>query len=289
MSHHTTRYVIVGYPVSHSRSPTMHNAAFRALGIDAIYEPYEVRPEALPAAISGMRDPGAATTLIAGANVTLPHKTAVIALLDHVADDALAIGAVNTLFRDGARLCGENTDAPGLARALLEAGVELQGRSAIVLGAGGAARASIVGLARWGVTSIAIAARRKAEAARLATELQAAVGSCALQALDMDRAMLAAAFAQTDLLVQATSATLDDGPHAEAFARALPMGALPAHAVVTDLVYKPLETRVLAEARAHGLRTVDGLGMLLHQGALAFERWTGRAAPLEVMRNALLT
>lgn len=279
----TDLYVIFGDPVSHSRSPAMHNAAFAALGLDARYETRAVRATDLPAAISGMRTHG-----IRGANVTLPHKTAVMALLDHVEPDARAIGAVNTIYRDGERLCGENTDARGLARALAEAEVPLSASRVLVLGAGGAARASVVGLARAGAARVAIAARRQDEAQALARELASTVAPCALSHLGMDAPALIDAFAETDLLVQATSATLGDGPHAEPFARALPWTALPAHAVVTDLVYKPRYTRVLVAAESRGLRTVDGLGMLLHQGALAFERWTGLPAPLDVMRAALL-
>jgi shikimate dehydrogenase len=264
----------------------MHNAAFRALGLDATYETRETRPEDLAAAISGMRT-ATGSERIAGANVTLPHKSAVMALLDRVEPDARAIGAVNTLFHDGAQLCGTNTDAAGLARALEEAGVALAQRRVLVLGAGGAARASVVGLARAGAAQVTISARRGAEASALAAELTAHLPGCTLAATDMQPSALEPAFAACDLLVQATSATLDDNPHADTFTRALPLAALPAHAVVTDLVYKPLETRVLAAARARGLRTVDGLGMLLHQGALAFEHWTGRRAPIDVMRRAL--
>jgi shikimate dehydrogenase len=283
----TTTYAIFGYPVAHSRSPAMHNAAFAELGLDARYVPIAVAPPDLPAAISGMRMRGADS--IAGANVTLPHKTAVMPLLDRVTDDARAIGAVNTLWFEGEALCGDNTDAPGLARALQEANVPLAGAHVLILGAGGAARASIVGLARAGAASIAISARRESEAEQLARELGTVTGRCQLSALGMQPDALAAAFAHTGLLVQATSATLDDGPHSEPFTRALPMASLPAHAVVTDLVYKPLHTRVMLAAEARGLRTVDGLGMLLHQGALAFERWTSRVAPLQTMRAALLS
>lgn len=275
-----TVYGILGWPVAHSRSPAMHEAGFRALGIDAAYVPFPVAPERLAEAVHGLRALG-----VAGANVTLPHKQAVMAHLDAVEPEAQAIGAVNTILREGDRLIGANTDAPGLVRALVEAGFEPSGARVVVVGAGGAARAAVVGLAQAGAASVAIAARRLDRAQLLADDLGEVAGRSSLEAVELtsSRQVLSSA----DLLVQATSATLDGGPDAEAFARALPLDALPAHAVVNDLVYRPRRTAVLTAASARGLGTVDGLGMLLHQGVIAFERWTGRSAPVDVMREAL--
>jgi shikimate dehydrogenase len=261
----------------------MHNRAFQTLGIAATYLAFEVSPERLPDAIRGVRALG-----IRGLNVTLPHKTAIMPLLDEVDAVARGIGAVNTVLRDGERLLGTNTDAEGLCRALLEAGVTLPGARVTVLGAGGAARASVVGLARAGVQSVTIAARSLERAEALVAELVGFLAPVTLQAASFEPSSLATAFAQTDLLVQATSATLESSPDAERFAKSLPLAGLPRSAWVTDLVYRPIETAVLREASALGHRTVDGLGMLLHQGALAFEHWTGRSAPIASMRAALL-
>ena len=301
----TAVYAVLGWPVAHSRSPAMHNAAFEALGLDAVYVPLAIAPERLPQAIAALR-----TLAIAGANVTLPHKSAMLALggtapalrggafrgtapalrggalLDDVEPAARAIGAVNTIVRDGARLLGANTDAEGLARSLQHARVTLTGARAIVLGTGGAARAALVGLAGAGVEQICVAGRRLAQAEALVAELRAHCAPSVLAAADL-AALPGAALADCDLLVQATSATLGDGAGAHAFAASVPLEDLPAHAVVCDLVYKPLHTALMQRASERGLRTVDGLGMLLHQGALAFERWTGRQAPLEIMRAAL--
>jgi shikimate dehydrogenase len=277
----TAIYAVLGWPVAHSRSPAMHNAAFAALGLDALYVPLAVPPARLPAALAALRALG-----IAGANATLPHKAALLALLDEVEPAARAIGAVNTIVRDGSRLLGANTDAEGLARSLQHAGVALAGTRALVLGTGGAARAAVVGLAAAGAGQIWVAGRRPDQAQQLSAELRAHCAPCALQACDLAR-LPPAALAACDLLVQATSATLGDGAHARTFAAAIPLAALPAHAVVCDLVYKPLHTALMQRASERGLRTVDGLGMLLHQGALAFERWTDQAAPLDVMRAAL--
>jgi shikimate dehydrogenase len=225
-----------------------------------------------------------------GLNVTLPHKTAVMPLLDELTPAARAVAAVNTIIARDGLLIGDNTDAEGLTRSLRASAVQIAGANVVVLGAGGAARATVYGLAIAGASRIAIAARRFQEAERLVRELAPAC-SAALRAFTLD-GELATELSRCTLLVQTTSATLshEGGTEdvARSFAASLTLGALPAHAAVCDLVYKPLETTVLAAAKARGLHTVNGLGMLLHQGALAFERWTGREAPIEVMRAALL-
>lgn len=272
-----TRWLgVLGWPVEHSRSPQIHTAALEATGIDAVYLPLAVPPAELASAVSGLRALGAL-----GANVTLPHKERVMEHLDAIEPAALAMGAVNTIVREGDRLIGANTDGDGLARSLSEGGVSLEGARALVIGAGGAARASVRGLLDAGVRSITIAARRIEQA----SEIVAARDGLAAIALDDARALEDAA-QSCDLLVQATSATLGDRD--PTFAASLPLAALPEHATVIDLVYSPRETAVLRAAAARGLRTLDGLGMLVWQAALAFERWHGVAAPIEVMRRAAL-
>ena len=186
--------------------------------------------------------------------------------------------------REGARLLGENTDAQGLVRSLIEAGVEPGAGPAVVLGAGGAARTAVVGLAEAGVPSITIAARRETAAHALASELSGAVESARLDGRELSESALRSAFADASLLVQATSATLRGAPEAQVFADALPLAALPDEAAVVDLVYAPLRTTVLAAADARGLRTVPGLGMLIWQAALAFSSWTGHEPPVDAMR-----
>ncbi len=283
MSHATTRVLgIVGFPVHHSRSPAMHRAAIEALGIDAVYVPFPVAPSRLADAVRGLLALG-----IAGVNVTLPHKQAIVALLDRVDDAARAIGAVNTVVREGEQLAGYNTDAPGLVRALEEAGARTKGARAVIVGAGGAARAAVVGLAGAGAAEIVVAARAPDKARALLESVRPALGEVVAQAVAIDDGALREACSNATLLVQATSATLEDGPEALALAASLPLDALASGAVVMDVVYEPRETAVLRAANALGLRTVNGLGMLLHQGALAFERFTERAAPLDAMRRAL--
>jgi shikimate dehydrogenase len=275
-------YGILGWPVWHSRSPAMHTAAFEASGVDAAYVPFGVPPSRLPEAVAGLAALG-----VGGVNVTLPHKAAILPLLDRVEPGARAIGAVNVVVREGRKLTGTNTDAPGLVRALGDAGFEPKGADVTVIGAGGAARAAVVGLGRAGAAHIGVAARRPEAAERLVAELAGAVGAAGLTAAALDSKDCRSLFRRAALLVQATTATMDDGPDASRFAASLPLDLLPEGAVVTDVVYVPRETAVLRAANRRGLTIVDGSGMLLHQGALAFERWTGRTAPLEVMRAAL--
>ena len=276
-------YAVLGWPIAHSRSPAMHNAAFAAAAIDAVYVPLAVPEERLPAAVSALRALG-----VSGFNVTLPHKHAIMPLLDEVDATARAIGAVNTVWREGKRLRGTNTDGAGLCASLREHDVTLASSRVVIVGTGGAARAAGGGRGPAGGGRGVIAGRRPEPARELAAELARACGTTRLSSCDLG-AELTRACANATLLVQATSATLGASPDAQAFAAALPLDALPQGAVVCDLVYKPRQTLVLRRAAARGLCTVDGLGMLLHQGALAFTRFTGIPAPLEVMRAALLS
>ena len=273
------RLGIFGWPVAHSKSPQMHESAARALGIELQYERFEVAPNNFAEAVGHEHDAG-----IDGYNVTVPHKKAIMALIDEVAPAARAIGAVNTVVRTDGRYVGHNTDAPGLVRALREAKVGLDDARVVVLGAGGAARAAVVGLSNAGAEEITVLARRPEQGEALSQSLAEHVG-CSLEAAPLSEASWY--FETATLLVQATSATLESNPGASAFAAALPIDALPAEAAVVDLVYKPLKTSVLARAEERGLTIVDGLGMLLHQGAIAFEIWTGFEPPLDVMRSAL--
>lgn len=277
------RAVLLAHPAGHSLSPAMHDAAFAALDVDARYEAWDVPPAELAAAIERLRDP-----VILGANVTVPHKRAVLALLDGLDAEAAAIGAVNVVRREGGRLLGGNSDGEGFLRSLREAGLDPAGRRVLLLGAGGAARAVGWALLRAGAAELRIVNRTHASAAALAAALAADAGGAVVRALrdPLDGAE------RIGLWVNATSVGMRRGgvdPDASpldpaAFARRGP-DATPAAAV--DLVYRPRRTRFLRDAAAAGLVTVEGSGMLLHQGAAAFEAWTGRPAPLAAMRAAL--
>ena len=273
------RLGIFGWPAAHSKSPQMQESAARALGIDLRYERFEVPPEDLAEAVRSEHAAG-----IDGSNLTVPHKEAIMELIDEIAPTASAIGAVNTVVRAEGRYVGHNTDAPGFVRSLEEAGVQIGGARVVVLGAGGAARAAVVGLANAGAEEIRVLSRRLEQSEALCESLTAEV-ACSLKPAPLGEGNRA--FRAATLLVQATSATLEANPGAFEFAASLPIHVLPSDAAVVDMVYKPLKTTVLARAEERGLTVVDGLGMLLHQGAIAFEMWTGFEPPLDVMRSAL--
>jgi shikimate dehydrogenase len=273
------RVGLIGWPVKHSLSPAMHNAAFQALGLGWWYELLPVPPGQLGGALAGL-----SAGDFGGANVTVPHKSAVMAYLDEIDDAARSIGAVNTISVQGKRLLGHNTDAAGFVGALREAGLEPSGRRALVLGAGGAARAVAYALGQAGC-AVAIYNRTVKRAAELVHDMQG-LGLCAPVAwVPGGTALDELDLARFDLLVNATAAGMwpnsEDTPWPEAL-------SLPSHLTVFDLVYNPLETRLLRQARQAGARTIDGLGMLVWQGALAFELWTGQKPPADLMRAAAL-
>lgn len=256
---------VIGWPVRHSRSPDIHNAAYRALGLDWVYVALPVPPGAVPAALAGMR-----ALEIEGLSVTMPHKAAVAAQVDALTADAAALGAVNSVRRDGDRLVGDNTDGGGFLDSLREAGVDAAGRRCVVLGAGGAARAVIRALAGAGAAQVVVVNRDPVRARSAA----ALAGACGSVGAPEDLGV-------ADLLVQATPVGMGDDP-----TLAADPGSLPDGAVVADLVYHPLVTPLLAAAAERGLPTVDGLGMLVHQAARQLRAWTGAEPPVEVMRAA---
>lgn len=268
---------VIGWPVEHSVSPPMHNAAFRAVGLDWCYVPLPVAPDALAEAVGGLRALG-----MRGVNVTVPHKRALLGMVDSVSPAARAIGAVNTVVCEGGRFHGHNTDAAGFMRALREAGSVPEGSRALVLGAGGAARAVVYALG--GVCSeVTVLNRTPDRARRLVDELSAHAPVARLRAEALGEEALRAASADVDLVVNTTSAgmwpAVTETPwHAGV---SFPRGAL-----LYDLVYNPRETALMRRARGAGCRAVDGLRMLVHQGAEAFTLWTGVEAPVEVMYAA---
>jgi shikimate dehydrogenase len=272
---------LIGWPVSHSVSPAMHNAAFAHLGLDWAYLPLPVdpaRPDAVAQAVLGLRALG-----LRGANVTVPHKQAVMPALDQLTPAAQAIGAVNTIVvaEDGA-LLGDNTDAPGFIADLREHGVDPAGLNVLVLGAGGSARAVVYGLADAGARTIVIANRTVARAATLASALGPQHPGCRIAAIALDN--LPAHAAGADLIVNCTALGMTPQVESSPWPEDLPFRA---EQVVYDLVYNPRQTRLLQQAAAAGAQAIGGIGMLVWQGALAFQRWTGQPAPVAVMRAAV--
>lgn len=276
----TTRVVgVIGWPVRHSLSPPMQNAALEALGLNWIYVPFEVAPEQIPQALEGLR----ALNLV-GLNVTVPHKEAVARLVDERSGAAQVLGAVNTIVNREGVLHGHNTDGEGFLRSLREAGEEVRDRRVTFIGAGGAARSVAYAVASAGAAAVTVVNRTPARARDVAelvsrnTPVQASVA-----ALDSPEAKQAVWDAQ--MIIDCTPCGMfphvDDAP-------AIPPEWLHEGQCVCDLVYTPRDTVLLKAARQAGARTVEGVGMLVHQGAIALELWTGQAAPVEVMRAALV-
>ncbi len=278
---------LLGHPVGHSYSPRMHNAAFQALALPYAYQAFDVLPERLVEAVRGMQALG-----FRGFNVTIPHKVAVMPLLDEISEEAIGIGAVNTVVMDvDGKLYGTNTDGLGYLRSLQEdTGIPLCGATVMILGAGGAARAVGYTLLKEGVAVLRIANRCPERAEQLAAQLRAAfaargavsfgeITSCSLNEAGQW-------LSETSLLINATSVGMH--PHVGQSPLASDwLQRLPEEAVVSDLIYNPRKTRFLAAAEQCGLRIHNGLGMFLYQGAEAFRLWTGREAPLSVMREAI--
>jgi shikimate dehydrogenase len=264
---------LLGNPVGHSLSPPMHEAAYDELGMDARYVTFEPEPDDLGTAIEGARALG-----IAGLNVTIPFKEGALA---HVEPDDLAarIGAVNTIdFSDadpgsGTLPTGHNTDAAGVRRAFAHHDVPLAGRDAVVVGAGGAARATVFALADAGA-EVFVANRTVERADRLARDAGEMVAAGGLDALE-------SRVPDADVLVNATDVGMEEDRSP------VPADALHGDLAVLDAVYRPLDTRLLRDARQRGATTIDGAWMLLYQGVEAFEQWTGRDAPVDAMNAAL--
>ena len=262
---------IVGWPVRHSLSPTIHNAAFAALGLDWVFVPLPVAPGEAAAALTALRTLG-----FAGANVTMPHKTDVAEAVDALTEDARRLQAVNTVVVGSDGLAGHNTDAPGFDRFLRrDAGFDAAGRSTLIFGAGGAARACALALARADAARVTVAARDPAATDGLRS---------ACDGLRTDLAVVAFEDAPShpaELVVNATPLGIDG--------ETLPLPPLSPDTLVVDLLYHPAVTPLQRSAREAGSTVFGGLGLLLHQAALSFEVWTGQQAPLEVMSAAAVT
>jgi shikimate dehydrogenase len=280
-----------------SLSPRIHNAAFRALGLDWVYVGFPVEEGSTPVAVAGLVAAG-----VRGFNVTMPHKMAVAACMDRLEGLAATVGAVNTVeVRSGGELVGWNTDGEGLLRYLeRDLGAELTGAEVVVLGSGGAARSAVAALARAGAGSVTVLARNPARAEDLRGLVRGAAFRVATFGPEAE-----AVVAGADVIVNATPVgqappgpvhtdhgglhaleAPETGPGDVTLAVPIPADAIASHCVVVDMVYKPPVTRLVDLARARGASAHGGLGMLLHQAALAFEIWTGQEAPLEAMSAA---
>jgi shikimate dehydrogenase len=271
----TKRVVLIGHPVAHSLSGAMHQAAFDELGIDARYELWDRAPIALGEAVTELRGDD-----FLGANVTIPHKERVVPMVERLTEEASATGAVNTLTREGKRLVGHNTDVAGFKVALDRlVGRQKMPRQAVVLGAGGGARAVVYGLIREGFLRIVVFNRHLHRAEGLVKHFGRSAAHMELRAMPWHESIIESELAKTKLLVNATSIGLN------ADVSPVPAEALHDDLLVLDLIYS--RTRLLRDAEAAGATVADGELMLLHQGAAAFTLWTGQPAPLELMQARL--
>ncbi|MDX1934267.1 MAG: shikimate dehydrogenase [Capsulimonadales bacterium] len=269
---------VFGWPVRHSASPAMHNAAFADLGLDWVYVPFAVAPKSVGQALEGVR-----ALNIVGVNVTVPLKERVLPYLDSCSESARAIGSVNTIVHREGRLHGESTDGPGFLAALHHAGLPVRPQTrAVVLGAGGSARAVIRALLEAGAHVI-VANRTPNRAADLVRAVTDGLPDPHIDLTALEEPALRNALENADLLVNTTSVGM--APHTE---EVLPVPAtLPGRLLVVDLIYNPIETRLLRQARESGCRTQNGIEMLVRQGAISFRHWTGREPSIDRMREAV--
>jgi len=270
---------LIGNPVEHSLSPIIQNAAFRKLDLDYVYVVFNVKSGDLREAVYGVKALG-----ICGLNVTMPHKTAIIPYLDELDETARKTGSVNTVFNNNGRLVGYTTDGVGALNALKHAGVDPSGKRIVILGAGGASRSISFTLAEH-ASELVILNRTFSKAKALKDAIRKALGDRAkVRASPLTDEKLSVELADADILINATSVGMkpneNETPVKQIYLRE--------DLVVFDLIYEPLETRLLREAKSIGAKVVDGLSMLVHQGAASFEIWTGIKAPVDVMMKAAL-
>ena len=268
---------VIGDPIEHSRSPQMHNAAFAELGLNFVYVPFHIQPDALPAAIEGFK-----AINVVGVNVTIPHKQAVIPFLDEISREAELTGAVNTLTFEDGRIQGDNTDGLGFLEGMRETGLKIPpGESALVIGAGGSARAIIVALTSIGLENVFVANRTVSKAVKLAEDLSDTIGT-SIHGIGLDDPQMADIVKTVALVVNTASVGMDISKPPLIRAEWLrPQTA------VYDIVYTPPETRLLLAAAERGCRTIQGLSMLVYQGAIAFEKWTQVTPPVKTMKQVL--
>lgn len=265
---------IIGYPIEHTLSPQLHNAAFQALNLNWLYLPFSVKPEAVKEAVFGFK-----ALNFAGFNVTLPHKQAVAELVDALSPEAELAGAVNTVKINEGKLVGYNTDIGGFLASLKEIGLQPAGKTALLIGAGGAGLAVAVALAQAQIKKVVILNRTVKKAENLRRKLS----NLAIEALCLaDFKEAVDLREEIELVVNATSVGMAANPGLP-----VPVELITEKQLVYDLIYTPVETELIKLAKSKGCRTLNGLSMLVHQGALAFQIWTEKPAPIETMKKAV--
>lgn len=273
-----TQVGLIGWPIAHSLSPVMHNAAFAALGLDWQYSLFPTKAADFHQRITTLADQN-----IVGGNVTMPHKQTVMRYLDVISQEAQVIGAVNTIYMRDDKLHGTNADGLGFVKAMQEIGHEPSGMTVAVLGAGGMARAAVFALAKAGAERIFIVNRTVKRAQALRDKLCPIFPNCDLTFHPLSADSLDQLPDDIDMIANTTSVGMKPLEDASPWPDEI---ALPASAFFYDVIYKPAQTRFLQRAAAEGRETLNGLGMLIQQGTVGFELWTGHVAPLDVMRQA---
>lgn len=270
---------LLGYPISHSLSPAMHNAGFARLCLDYAYLTFDTKEDNLADVITAMR-----VLNVRGFNVTMPNKKSVLPLLDEVTPEAQMIGSVNTVLHENGRLIGYNTDGKGYVHALLEKGVFVKGQRIIMVGAGGAARSVAIQLAVDGAAEIVILNRTLDKAVDICNIIQKNLPACKAQALALDKSVLKEKLDGADILINCTG--LGMHPNEDKSIVTDP-GMLHRGLIVSDLVYKPSKTKLLQVAEEAGCKAINGLGMMIWQGAEAFKIWTGVDLPVDYIKSEI--
>lgn len=268
ISGHTKQLGIIGYPIEHTFSPKMHNFISKLTENDYVYSAWLVEPKNLEAAISGMR-----ALNIAGINVTAPHKVEVMKYLDEISEQAKLLGSVNTVVNSGGKLIGYNTDAEGFYAALHSEGIDIKGKKILVIGAGGVVKPTLIRLIQEQPESVTVVNRTKPKVMALAEIIHDTTGFGILTEVTGK---------QFDIVINTTSAGMEpqlDALPIDAIEEFDDLSFIDKHTAVIDMIYNPAETRFLAQARERGAKTVNGLGMLIHQGIIAYELFTGVKLP----------
>ena len=269
---------IIGNPVGHSLSPSIHNAAFSALGLNFVYLAFKV--EDAGSALCGMR----AMNNFRGMSVTIPHKVEIMKYVDEIPDVDRRIGSINTVINKDGRLIGFGTDGPGAYKAIIDAGVELSGKTALMFGAGGSARAIAFTLAnKAGLSRLILLNNNKERLNSLATDLKNSTNT-PIKPEKLSTKSIAARMKEADLIINTTPV----GMHPNKDASLIPPDLFRPEQTVFDIVYNPLDTKLLTQAKKRGLKTIRGVEMFINQAVLQFERFTGREAPVDVMRRVVM-
>jgi shikimate dehydrogenase len=271
---HAKLICLIGDPVEHSISPIIHNEVFRALNLNYVYLAFRVLPEDLIDAVRGLRALG-----VVGFNVTIPHKVSVMKYLDELSPDAEVVGSVNTVVNMGGRLVGYNTDYLGVVNTFKNLGIKLEGTSATVLGAGGASRAVIYALILGGVERVFIVNRTLEKAVSLAGEFSIKFPNTSLIPMSLTQENLREAIQKSHIVINTTSV----GMYPRTEESLVPSDLLRSDLVVMDVVYNPLETKLLRDAKAVGAKVIDGVNMLVYQAVASFKLWTGIDPPVDMM------